>query len=137
MLKKYCNLIKTVRYLNVIPVSNCFTTWQCNTLQYFTSPLFGCLTHSQSAIASSGWYIFGSSSIDATSVMIKIFKTQTWQFVSPSKVSSVKTFYDHGDLEIKFKVKLMTYNIVIMHLACKYQVSNGHWFMDVCLSHWL
>ena len=39
--------------------------------------------------------------------MIKLYENQKWQFVSLSKVSNVKTLYDHGDLEKKVKITLM------------------------------
>ena len=36
---------------------------------------------------------------DVLTIMINIFQTQRWHFVPPSKVSNVKNFYDHSDLE--------------------------------------
>ena len=73
---------------------------------------------------------------------LKIFQTQRWQFVPPSKVSTVKTFCGPGDLKNKVKVKLMTRNKRSCHCASEVWISNlpysnGYWFMDICLSHWL
>ena len=86
----------------------------------------------------SGWCMLSRSSLDVFTLMIKIFQTQSWQFVPPSKVTNVKNFYDPGNLVNKIKVKLMTCKkgLVIMHLKYKYQVStsNSSWFMDICLS---
>ena len=89
----------------------------------------------------SGWCIRGNSSMNVSSIMIKIFQTQRWQFVPLPEVPNVKVFYDCGYLKNMVEVKFMTCKkgLVIMHLGCKYKVltSNGYWFMDICLSHLL
>ena len=74
----------------------------------------------------SGWCMQQSSWRDISSVMIKIFQTRSWQFVPPSKVPTVKTFYDRGHLETKSGSKLWhaIKGLVIVHLGCKYQVST-------------
>ena len=54
-----------------------------------------------------GWCMFGRSSIDVPTPVIKIFLTQRWQLVPPSKVPNVKTMYDPSDLENNVKVKFM------------------------------
>ena len=58
----------------------------------------------------SGSCMFGSSLIDTSTLMIKIFHTQRWQCVPLWNVSNVKTFCDHGDLDNKVRVKLVTCN---------------------------
>ena len=45
------------------------------------------------------WCLQGICSRDASSLMIKVFQTQSWQSVPPSKILNVKTLYDPGDLE--------------------------------------
>ena len=59
--------------------------------------------------------MMGSSSIDVSTEM---------KFSATFKVSNVKSFYNHGDLENKVKVKLMTWNkrSSIMQLGYNYQV---------------
>ena len=83
------------------------------------------------------WCILGGSSIDVSTLLIKIFETQ-WQFMPPSKLPNVKTFYDHGDLKTRSRSNLWhsIKGFVIKHLRYKYQVSisNGCWLMDICLS---
>ena len=48
--------------------------------------------------------LLGRLSLDLSAVMIKIFQTPKWQFVTPSKVLNAKTFHDPGDFENKVKV---------------------------------
>ena len=53
----------------------------------------------------------------------------------------MRTFYYHGDLENKVKVKLSTCNkssCNYIHLGCNYLVCtlNGYWYIDICPSHW-
>ena len=59
--------------------------------------------------------------------MTKIFHAKKRQFVPPSKVGNVKTFYDPGDLE---KGQGQTC-LVIMHLGCTSQdlpqMFTGQW----------
>ena len=50
-------------------------------------------------------YMLGTSSIDVSTFIIKIFQTQKRHFMPLSKVSNVKTFCDHGDLENNLLVK--------------------------------
>ena len=52
----------------------------------------------------SGWCLLGRSLLDVSTLMIKIFQTQRWQFVQTSNVANVKTFCDFSDLENKVKV---------------------------------
>ena len=61
--------------------------------------------------------------------MIKIFQTERWQFVSPSKVSNVKNFYDPGDLENKLKVKHINAikGLVVKRLRYEYQMVTDLW----------
>ena len=64
----------------------------------------------------SGWCMFGSSSIDVSTLMLKIFQTQNMSVCGTFK-NCVKIFYDPGDLENKAKVKLMTCNERFCHSA--------------------
>ena len=48
--------------------------------------------------------------MDVSTIMIKVFQTQKWQFVPLTKVPNMKTFSDHGEPENKVKVKVMTLN---------------------------
>ena len=63
-----------------------------------------------------------------STLMMKIFQTQRWEFMPTSKVPNVKTFQNPGDL--KTKVKVMRHaikSLVIMHLGCKFQVRTDLW----------
>ena len=72
----------------------------------------------------SGWWMLGNSSIGVFTLMMKIFKSQSWQFGTLTKFSNLKTFYDHGDLKNKVKVNLMTCNKRFCHYASWVEVSS-------------
>ena len=65
----------------------------------------------------SGWCRLTRSSTDVSLLEIKTFQIQRWQFVPPSRVPNIKTFYDPVDLENKVKVKLMTCSKRSCHYA--------------------
>ena len=87
--------------------------------------------------SNSSIWCMSRSSQDASTLVIKIFQTQKWQFVPPSKVTNMKTFCDHGDLENKVNVKLRCTikGLVIMHLRCKYQVSTSKFISLLVYGH--
>ena len=59
--------------------------------------------------------------MDASTLMMKIFQTQRWQFVPTSKVPNVKNSDDPGDLRNKVKDKLLTCN---KGLAIRYKYTE-------------
>ena len=75
-----------------------------------------------------GWCMLERSSIDVSTIMMKNFQIQRWQFVPTSKILNVKTFYDPGDLETRSRSNLWhaIKSLVIMPLGYKYQVSASN-----------
>ena len=87
-----------------------------------------------------GWCMLTGSSIDVSTVMIRTFETQRWQYVPTSKVWNIKTFFYLVTLKTKSRSGLWhaIKGLVIMQLRYTYQVctSNGYLFMNIYLSHW-
>ena len=88
----------------------------------------------------SGWYMLGSSLINAS--------THDKKLTNPKmKVCAIflsfkcENWYDPGDLGNEVKVKFLhaKKGLVILHLGYKYQICtlDGYWLMSICLSHWL
>ena len=73
--------------------------------------------------------------------MIKIFQTQRWRFVPPSKVPNVKisvilvTLKTRSKSNISHAIKGLA--IMPFRYKCQASISNGYLFVEICLSHWL